>query len=521
MNKITVPLIYLLFSVFQTNAQQPGDPDYIKSQISYSTYFPFIDTGSNFIQYFSAETVRPFFEKLRNSNKKKVSVLHIGDSHLQADIGAGYCRNRLQEIFGFGGRGSIFPYTIAKTRSAYDYQVNYSGKWENSKNTDYQPKFDLGITGITGRTYDSAATFQIDFIQEKARIQPDFRKLKLFCYTGRNSFDFEYRLSEDDDWEPVICQSLRTERTTIELALPYQPASLYFRVVKKDSTQSYFEINGLSLESTNGNGILYHSVGINGATLKSLLKENIYEKQINDFHPDLIILDLITNDVAFKKFDEVTVERDLKSCIRKLRSASPNALIIVAGMQDIYLRGRNIINAAIYSEYLTRFAEFNNVAFYDYFTVSGGRYSMKKWFSNNLSSGDQCHLSPLGYNFKGELFTNALLKSYLLYLMNDFDPLILEKPVATVPIVTEEKTAEAIKPNTKVASKSVPAVNKNSKKIVAPKSTKKKTIVYIAKNGDSVFSIAKKFKVDASKIIKFNKLIKNKILVGQKILIPQ
>ena len=57
-----------------------------------------------------------FFEKLKNADKDKVVILHIGDSHIQSDIGQAQqelcCKN-----FGVGGRGIVFPYQIAKTFS--------------------------------------------------------------------------------------------------------------------------------------------------------------------------------------------------------------------------------------------------------------------------------------------------------------------------------------------------------------------------------------------------------------------
>ena len=160
---------------FTAKSQLTYDTGYIKKSINYQNKYRFIDTSANYIEYFSGDALKHFFEKLKTSPSERVSILHIGDSHLQADIGANYSRNFLQQIFGFGGRGSFFPYTIAKTHATYDYNVTGTGKWERTRNIDSIPLLDLGISGITAKTYDSSSSFEITFISDRAKIQPDFK----------------------------------------------------------------------------------------------------------------------------------------------------------------------------------------------------------------------------------------------------------------------------------------------------------------------------------------------------------
>lgn len=414
------------FLSFSAKSQLMNDTGYIKKNIRYSNLYRFIDTSANYIEYFSGEALKYFFDKLQTTSSRRVSILHIGDSHLQADIGTNYSRNYLQNIFGYGGRGSFFPYTIAKTHATYDYNVTGTGKWERTRNIDSIPLLDLGISGITARTYDSTSSFEISFIPDRAKIQPDFKLLKLFCYTGTQSFDVQYQIDSSKIWQDVLCSKMPENIGMIEILLPQSPTMIRFRMAKKDSSQKFFEIHGLSLESINKRGLLYTSVGINGAKLKSFLKENLYENQINEFSPDLVILDLIANDLAYKDFDSTEIDFYLRECISKIRKSSPLASIMIVGMQDIILKQKHVLNAATYSVFLRNFAKNNNVAFYDYYAVSGGKYSMNKWFTNSLSAKDKCHLSVTGYQLKGALFANAILNSYLYYLQNGSKPLILK-----------------------------------------------------------------------------------------------
>ena len=85
--------------------------------ISYSILPNFLDTTSNYIEWFQRKSMANFFSKLSKSNNEKVTILHIGDSHIQTDISSGTARTELQKIFGYGGRGIVFPYAIGNTHA--------------------------------------------------------------------------------------------------------------------------------------------------------------------------------------------------------------------------------------------------------------------------------------------------------------------------------------------------------------------------------------------------------------------
>ena len=83
-----------------------------------SKKYYFINNNRNFLE-FNNLNLNPFIEKFKN--KKKFIVAHFGDSHIQPDHLTGYIRKELQNLNGDGGRGMIFPYSIAKTYSQADF----------------------------------------------------------------------------------------------------------------------------------------------------------------------------------------------------------------------------------------------------------------------------------------------------------------------------------------------------------------------------------------------------------------
>ena len=66
----------------------------------------------------NASVLNLFFEKLRLLEEQKaghVNILHVGDSHIQADLITGIIRKNLQQRFGNGGVGFSFPPRLVKT----------------------------------------------------------------------------------------------------------------------------------------------------------------------------------------------------------------------------------------------------------------------------------------------------------------------------------------------------------------------------------------------------------------------
>ncbi|MGB0243371.1 MAG: peptidoglycan-binding protein, partial [Bacteroidia bacterium] len=87
-------------------------------------------------------------QKLKSTNKERVHILHIGDSHVQADIFTHEARTLLGGSFGHAGRGMVFPYTTARTHTAADYRCYHTGKWYYARNVERRPDLPLGVTGV-------------------------------------------------------------------------------------------------------------------------------------------------------------------------------------------------------------------------------------------------------------------------------------------------------------------------------------------------------------------------------------
>ena len=83
------------------------------------------------------KVLNPIFEKLVNLQKSKVgklNIVHIGDSHIQADLFSGLMRKNLQQQFGNAGRGLVFPHSLVKTNGTGDVRFSSNQTWESQRN---------------------------------------------------------------------------------------------------------------------------------------------------------------------------------------------------------------------------------------------------------------------------------------------------------------------------------------------------------------------------------------------------
>ena len=398
MNKRIV-LFLVIFFTFKIQAQP-----LFWHNFNYSKY-QWIDSNLNVIQTHDKSNLRPLFLKLNNSNKKKVHILHIGDSHVQADIFTNETRTLMGSSFGYAGRGMVFPYTTARTHTAADYRCYHSGKWLYARNVERNPELPLGVSGITSKTSDSNAQFRLVFKEDA--IKNDFKIIKLLC--KRSPLSFDLTISAGNESKLVDIYSKPQDSLTDEIFIEFDSgySEYEFTIVLNDSIQNNFEIYGLSFESSSDRGVLYTSVGINGAGHYSILKENLLPQHLKILNPDAIILDVGANDFYHRGMDIPTFKNNLIAIIELFRKQLPKSVIILSNSQDIYRGGYSIKSCSIFSLLISEVAQEKNVAFYDWYRVAGGDQSMRIWRSLKLANRDGVHLTRDGYNLKGDLIYQA------------------------------------------------------------------------------------------------------------------
>lgn len=151
--------------------------------------YDFIDTTLNVLQFPSGNTAfETFFKKMDTlvfENRGQVRIMHIGGSHLQADVISGRIREHLIKEYpgANAGRGFVFPYSAAKTNTPSTYGSYYKGIWDMSKNVLREVKKPLGVLGIAVSTSDPRA--EISILLDRYNNEPMWgeTKFRLFGYS--------------------------------------------------------------------------------------------------------------------------------------------------------------------------------------------------------------------------------------------------------------------------------------------------------------------------------------------------
>lgn len=495
MSNWTKCVLLIIYALIATDVfSQNTDAILNQNSNDKNSSFSFIKYSQNQLEWIGKGPISNFCKKLQNSGKKKVRILHIGDSHIQADVYTGIVRSRLQSIFGNGGRGLVFPYSAAKTHAAWDYKTSHKGNWKFVRNIMPEPDLDIGICGATVQTKDSTAEFKFTFIKPTGLSTQ--HTVKVLCKKDSCSYSLKLKTGKSDSALTYL-PTPDSSNQSITFNVSGKIDSLLFFINKTDSAQSFFECYGLQLESNADSGILYNSSGINGAGFNSILKQNLMPKHLQLLNPDIVIIDLGINDFLPGKINLPLLEANLLKIISTVKSELPNCAIMLCSVQDAYRKRRNYAECADFAEMIKKTAFREKFIFYDFFNISGGKYSMLKWTKNKLSKKDRLHLNNAGYTLKGELLASAITNTYNLYKAGNM-------------------------PDTNIVSPDTAS----KKNIIASDSLLRDTTIipesgfeYIVKAEERLSFIARKFKVKTTDIKKWNNLKSNHLDEGETLII--
>ncbi|RLD77035.1 MAG: hypothetical protein DRJ07_15320 [Bacteroidetes bacterium] len=393
-------------------------PVNIQSQNEYPldiNYYNFIHYKENKISFpGDSSNFKRLFQKLDTiilNGKSKISIVHIGGSHIQADVYSGRMRERLQTFYpGMnGGRGSVFPYRITKTNNPRSYSVYYTGKWIPCRNVERKKKCKLGLSGLSVSTFDPSASITIK-LKSDSLVEYYFNKIRIFHENDSNVFQLSFSGLEIEKVERNDSLGF----SLFYLKKDYQQFKLQF--LKENILQNQFVLYGISLENDDP-GIVYHSVGVNGASFPSFLRCQLFEKQLAALKPDLVIISLGTNDAYTTKFVPDFYKSNYQSLINKIKRAAPESAILNTVANDSYLYRRYPnTNTQLAENVIYEVAKKNNCGVWDFFKIMGGLNSSSLWRQENLMINDMIHFNVQGYLLKGDLLFNAFIKSYDNYL---------------------------------------------------------------------------------------------------------
>ena len=458
-------LLLLLFFGININAQVADSTFVEVDSVEIDTIPIFIP--ENGIQ--NPKAIAQFLEKLALLQKNrvgKINIVHIGDSHIQADLMTNKVRKNLQAQFGNAGRGLVFPHNFARTNGSWDIKFSSNGNWNNHKIVSTADGSPMGISGIG--LWTNASDFFIEFNAKEA--DNFFNTIKIITPKSANSFAFSLEkkiiASEKkvpkriihkikngeaisiiaDKYNVSIAQikkanglknnNIRAGKTLkiptnemqtkvaersefVPLKMHSDENTHYFKSEKAlekiyiipNKNEKYFELSGLVLENNNP-GILYHNIGVNGAKLSDYNKYSVFFEQLKALNPDLIIVGLGTNE-SFDKMNSRDYMAQLDLFIQNAKAQNPAVeILLTTPPPSLFKRKFPNIFVADYAQKILNVAVENNYAVWDMYSQLGGLYGVRRNFNKGIIGKDRVHYSKAGYELQGNLLSDAILKTY-------------------------------------------------------------------------------------------------------------
>lgn len=416
------------FSQTDTAKWQPPAP----------AHYAFINYGENVIQQRSKlDSVFKKLVQLHATRKGVVRIIHIGDSHLQADGITSVLRNGFHDFFGDAGRGLVFPYQLANTNGPKDIHATSNATWKANRITNSESPIKTGIMGygmICGQKNPSVCIY----LKDENGVPGYFNRMQIFV--GKESAD--YLLTDSALAKQVPLSTKDGENSP---SLVYESDSLLTGLQLTRKTAGDYSFYGVSLERKDTSGVIYHTIGANGARYDQYGESELFWQQLKALHGDLFILSMGTNEAQNQELTEQAMAALCDSMVRKIHDIAPGAAVLITTPAGSYYKQKHpnavlqkVTNGLIHS------ADKNGAAYWDLYHLSGGKKSAALWKKSGLLGHDLVHYDPKGYHLQGQLLLSALAKAY-----DSYAKVHPYHPVPTTPI------KKSTKPKAKTENKPV------------------------------------------------------------------
>ena len=387
----------------------------------------FANGSKHLLNFYSA------LKGLQDGTRKKIRVIHYGDSQIEGDRITSFVREKLQAEFGGTGPGMLPMMQFIPNISINHEQSNNWLRYTvfGRKDTTITHNH-FGLRGIISRftpyVHDSSWA-QKEPTNAWVQLKPSrlgyghvkhYRKMRI--HYGYNKADVVMTVKVNDEILFVDTLSAIDHSAIYEHVFERTPQKLELTFLGIDSPDFY----AISLEGTTG--IVVDNVAMRGSsgTIFTKIDRKQLQYQFNSEPIDLVLLQYGGNTVPYIKSKERAQEygRWFAAQIRYLQSMLPHADFVLIGPSDMAIKDK--------TDYVTRpflvevrdalkQAAFDRgIAFWDIYEVMGGRNSMASWVEADppLAGPDYVHFTPRGARRMAELFYKALDRDYENYKAN-------------------------------------------------------------------------------------------------------
>ncbi|GGH06654.1 GDSL-type esterase/lipase family protein [Silvibacterium dinghuense] len=338
-----------------------------------------------------------------------VTVVHYGDSPTTADLITGDVREQLQERFGDAGYG--FNLT-AKPWAWYGHrhvEISDSGWLSSQKDATGVGRYKQGSYGLGGAVFAGSSgahtTYTLTGAPQASVI------VHYLTYPGGGSFSVG---AGDATLETVSTDAPEEAVATKQVVLPEGATKVSLRVTSGTVKQFGVDFR------TNHSGVLYDSLGLNGATttiLSRTFEPKLLTESLRAARPQLVVINYGTNESQFSGLVS-TLEKELTMAIANIRAAAPGVPILIMSPMDRGDRqGGEIVTQAEIPQIVAiqkKVAAEDGCAFFDTYDAMGGEGTVGRWYEAQprLMTADLIHPTPPGALLVANLLMENLNAGY-------------------------------------------------------------------------------------------------------------
>ncbi len=402
--------------------------------------------------YYASESVSfiRFLDKLEsitNGDTGKLSIIHIGGSHIQADIYSDRLRHSFLSLTpgASSSRGLVFPYRLARTNQPSNYKfTGDKSRWKGYRSTLMKDSSIWGVTGITAELISDHDTLYFSpnpndslndsFLFDKVRVYykggASDRPLSLSSGTHKAipeqydsiSYSQVFRFPKPVKDLVIYCQQetftdINSKIVTTDSITLLDSIALTDSITTEiDTIKSHIAGHGLQLmgvEIINSGGkITYNSIGVNGASFASYKRCELFYPQLKMLSVDLAIISIGTNDAYTNRFDTTSYRIRYEEMIQELIKINHDVTVVLTVPNDCYYkRKRPNKNTRLQQAIIHGLGRKYKMPVWDLYAIMGGLGSSGRWYKNKLMSRDRVHFTRKGYDLIGDLLWDSFIEA--------------------------------------------------------------------------------------------------------------
>lgn len=454
LKKLYIITLLFFIGVISTSTNKAGDIQNVD-----------VDLGEQY--FFNQDMLLDFFGKLSNMIDKKagkINIVHIGDSHIQAGFITEPIKTSFQSSFGNGGIGFSFPYELVRTNGPMNVRYITNVAWSSWPNTRAVSDIQVGLGGY------GLSTQSKDFVLQLFTENNEFDKIKLIYPTKEPQFRISVStdplevtsqvkaggkthkirrgesLSAISRKYGVSVAQIKKEnklknntihpnkilriptRNTVKISNIKISDNIMFAEMNSKPFHSVYTsdtplkrvtifpeidvfkytLNGFVLESKNP-GIIYHTIGVNGAHISDYQKYSLFFDQLPILEPDLIIISLGTNE-SFARMSVEEYMYQMDNFITKLKNTNKDATVLVTTPPpSMFRRMKENTYVRDYTDVLIHQKKY---PVWDLYTHMDGSAGIKTGRFAPLMARDKIHYTKNGYELQGYMFATDFINAF-------------------------------------------------------------------------------------------------------------